>query len=55
MTGYLCCQLLELFIHLYEEENGLLFDIYKFGSGEELLEELNKHGMIFDLLFLIIT
>jgi len=48
----LCRQLLETFIHLYEEENGLLFDIYQFGSGEELLEELNKRGMIFDLLFL---
>lgn len=48
----LCRQLLELFIHLYEEENGLLFDIYQFGSGEELLEELNKRGMIFDLFFL---
>ena len=48
----LCRHLLEAFIHLYEEEKGCLFDIYQFGSGEELLEELNKQGMIFDLLFL---
>ncbi|KJS47176.1 MAG: histidine kinase, partial [Peptococcaceae bacterium BRH_c23] len=38
----LCRLLLETFIHLYEEEKGVLFDIYQFGSGEELLEELNK-------------
>jgi len=43
---------LEEFIHLYEEEKGVLFDIYQFGSGEELLEELHKRGMILDLLFL---
>ncbi|MHB8077162.1 LytR/AlgR family response regulator transcription factor [Desulfosporosinus fructosivorans] len=48
----LCRQLLEAFIHLYEQEKGVLFDIYQFGSGEELLEELNKQGMILDLLFL---
>jgi len=48
----LCRQLLEAFIHLYEDEKGFLFDIYQFGSGEELLEELKKHGMVFDLLFL---
>lgn len=48
----LCRQLLEAFIHLYEKEKGVSFDIYQFGSGEELLEELNKLGMIFDLLFL---
>ncbi|HHY26038.1 MAG TPA: response regulator [Desulfitobacterium dehalogenans] len=48
----LCRQLLEEFIHLYEEEKGVLFDIYQFGSGEELLEELHKRGMILDLLFL---
>ncbi|KUO75595.1 MAG: histidine kinase [Desulfosporosinus sp. BRH_c37] len=45
-------QLLEAFIHLYEEEKDLLFDIHQFGSGEELLEEVNQRGMIFDLLFL---
>ncbi|HWQ73314.1 MAG TPA: response regulator [Desulfitobacteriaceae bacterium] len=48
----LCCQLLEIFIHLYEEEKGFLFDIYQFGSGEELLEEIDKQGIVFDLLFL---
>ena len=48
----LCRRLLEAFIHLYEEQKGFLFDIYQFGSGEELLEELNKRGLIFDLLFL---
>ena len=48
----LCRHLLEAFIHLYEEEKGVLFDIYQFGSGEELLEELDKQDMIFDLLFL---
>ena len=48
----LCRQLLMVFIHLYEEEKGILFDIHQFGSGEELLEEINKHGMVFDLLFL---
>ncbi|HBW39217.1 response regulator [Desulfosporosinus sp. BICA1-9] len=48
----LCRLLLETFIHLYEEEKGVLFDIYQFGSGEELLEELNKRDIIFDLLFL---
>jgi len=48
----LCRRLLESFIHLYEEEKGVLFNIYQFGSGEELLEELNKQGMVFDLLFL---
>jgi len=48
----LCRQLLETLIHLYEEEKDLLFDIYQFGSGEELIEEVNQSGMIFDLLFL---
>ncbi|EGW40119.1 response regulator [Desulfosporosinus sp. OT] len=48
----LCRQLLEAFIHLYEEEKEFLFDIHQFGSGEELLEELKKHVMVFDLLFL---
>ncbi|WP_407311867.1 LytR/AlgR family response regulator transcription factor [Desulfosporosinus sp. SB140] len=48
----LCRQLLEAFIHLYEEKTGLLFAIYQFSSGEELLEELNKQGMILGLLFL---
>ncbi len=48
----LCCKLLEIFIHLYEEEKGFLFDIYQFGSGEELLEEIDKQGIVFDLLFL---
>ena len=48
----LCRKLLETFIHLYEEEKSVLFDIYQFGSGEELLEELNKHDLAFDLLFL---
>ena len=48
----LCCQLLEAFIHLYEEERGFLFDISQFASGEELLEELHKRGIIFDLIFL---
>lgn len=48
----LCRQLLEAFIHLYEEEKDLLFDTHQFGSGEELLEEVNQRGMIFDLLFL---
>jgi CheY-like chemotaxis protein len=36
----------------YEEEKGFLFDIYQFGSGEELLEEIDKQGIVFDLLFL---
>ncbi|WP_434509819.1 LytR/AlgR family response regulator transcription factor [Desulfitobacterium sp. AusDCA] len=48
----LCRRLLEQFVHLYEEEKGVLFDIYQFGSGEELLEELNQRDMIFDLVFL---
>ncbi|EHQ87918.1 LytR/AlgR family response regulator transcription factor [Desulfosporosinus youngiae] len=48
----LCRKLLEAFIHLYENEKGVLFDIHQFGSGEELLEELKKHVMVFDLLFL---
>lgn len=52
MTGYYVGCYLELFIHLYEEEKGVLFYIYQFSSGEELLEELNKQGMILDLLFL---
>lgn len=47
-----CRRLLESFIHLYEEEKGLLFDIYQFGSGEELLEKIDKQGIVFDLLFL---
>jgi CheY-like chemotaxis protein len=44
--------LLEIFIHRYEEENRLLFNIHQFGSGEELLEKFDKDGIIFDLLFL---
>ncbi|ODA41867.1 response regulator [Desulfosporosinus sp. BG] len=48
----LCRQLLEAFIRLYEDEKGVLFDIYQFGSGEELLEELKKHDKVFDLLLL---
>ena len=48
----LCRQLLEAFMHLYEEEKGVLFDISQFDSGEELLEELHKLDTIFDLLFL---
>lgn len=50
--GPLCRELLERFIHLYEEKNGLLFNIHQFGSGEELLEKFDKNGIIFDLLFL---
>ena len=40
----LCRHLLEAYINLYEEKKGLLFNISQFGSGEELLEEVNKHG-----------
>lgn len=43
----LCRQLLETLIHLYEEEKNLLFDVYQFDSGEELIEEVNQRGMIF--------
>lgn len=48
----LCRQLLELLIQHYEKEKGLLFEIYQFGSGEELLEEMDKQGIVLDLLFL---
>ena len=48
----LCRQLLMVFIHLYEEEKRILFDIHQFCSGEELLEGINKHSMVFDLIFL---
>lgn len=48
----LCRRLLEALIHLYEEEKDVLFNICEFSSGEELLEEIEKHGLVFDLLFL---
>lgn len=48
----LCRRLLEALIHRYEEEKNVLFNIYEFSSGEELLEEIEKHGLVFDLLFL---
>ena len=35
-----CRLLLNEFIHLYEQEKGLLFDIHQFPSGEALLEEM---------------
>ena len=44
--------LLEALIHLYEEEKNVLFNIYEFSSGEELLEEIEKQGLVFNLLFL---
>ncbi|SDG61589.1 LytR/AlgR family response regulator transcription factor [Desulfosporosinus hippei] len=44
--------LLEALIHLYEEEKDVLFNIYEFSSGEELLAEIEKQGLVFDLLFL---
>ena len=45
-------RLLEALIHLYEEEQNVLFNIYEFSSGEELLAEIEKQGLAFDLLFL---
>ncbi|WP_042331128.1 LytR/AlgR family response regulator transcription factor [Desulfosporosinus orientis] len=45
-------RLLEALIHLYEEEKDVLFNIYEFSSGEELLTEIEKQGLVFDLLFL---
>ncbi|EHQ89022.1 response regulator of the LytR/AlgR family [Desulfosporosinus youngiae DSM 17734] len=45
-------RLLEALIHLYEEEKDVLFNIYEFSSGEELLAEIEKQGLAFDLLFL---
>ncbi|MCO1603870.1 LytR/AlgR family response regulator transcription factor [Desulfosporosinus nitroreducens] len=45
-------RLLEALIHLYEEENDVVFNIYEFSSGEELLEEIEMQGLVFDLLFL---
>lgn len=44
--------LLEVLIHLYEEEQNVQFNIYEFSSGEELLEEIEMQGLVFDLLFL---
>jgi Response regulator containing CheY-like receiver domain and AraC-type DNA-binding domain len=48
----LCRRLLEALIHLYEEEKNVQFNIYEFSSGEGLLEEIEKQGLVFDLLFL---
>jgi len=48
----LCRRLLEAQIHLYEEENDILFNIYEFSNGEELLEEIERDGLVFDLIFL---
>ncbi|SHN52030.1 LytR/AlgR family response regulator transcription factor [Desulfitobacterium chlororespirans] len=48
----LCRQLLQAFIRLYEEETGIIFDIHQFDSGEALLNELNRHALVLDLLFL---
>ncbi|WP_042333586.1 LytR/AlgR family response regulator transcription factor [Desulfosporosinus meridiei] len=45
-------RLLEALIHLYEEGKDVLFNIYEFSSGEELLAEIEKQGLVFDLLFL---
>jgi len=45
-------RLLKALIHLYEEEKVVLFNIYEFSSGEELLEEIEKHDIVFDVLFL---
>lgn len=45
-------KLLEIFLHQYEVSQGVLFKIHQFGSGEELLEEIDSHGKTFDLIFL---
>ena len=48
----LCRRLLEALIHQYEDERNVLFNIYEFSSGEELLKEIENHGLVLDLLFL---
>ncbi|WP_088224885.1 response regulator [Desulfosporosinus sp. FKB] len=48
----LCRRLLEALINQYKEERNVLFNIYEFSSGEELLEGIQKQGLVFDLLFL---
>ncbi|ODA41595.1 response regulator [Desulfosporosinus sp. BG] len=48
----LCRLLLESLIHLFEEKKDVLFNICEYSSGEELLEEIEKQGLVFDLLFL---
>ncbi|AET70604.1 response regulator of the LytR/AlgR family [Desulfosporosinus orientis DSM 765] len=45
-------KLLEILLRQYEEEKGGVFEICQFGSGEELLEELDQHHRTFDLVFL---
>ncbi|ADY55522.1 response regulator receiver [Syntrophobotulus glycolicus DSM 8271] len=48
----LCRRLWESFLRLYEKEKGLFFHVHQFDSGERLLEEIDRQGMVFDLLFL---
>lgn len=46
------CEIIETFIRKYGEENNNIFNIWRFESGEELIDTLNKENISFDLLFL---
>ncbi|HOK42703.1 MAG TPA: response regulator [Thermoclostridium caenicola] len=46
------CELIEAIIRQYGEKNNVIFSIRRFGSGEELIDTLNRENVSFDLLFL---
>ena len=46
------CEFIEASIRQSGEKNDGIFSIWKFGSGEELIDMLGKEDVSFDLLFL---
>lgn len=44
--------MLEMLIHEYETEHNIKFNLYQFGSGEELLEKHHENKAFFNLFFL---
>jgi len=46
------CDLIEAIIRQYGEQNNILFNIWRFGSGEELIDIITREDVSFDLLFL---
>lgn len=46
------CDLIESIIRQYGEQNNIPFNIWRFASGEELIDTITREDVSFDLLFL---
>jgi len=46
------CELIESFIRKFGEKNNNIFNIWRFNSGEELIDMLHNENVSFDLVFL---